>query len=171
MQLMDALAGRQAAFQSSMRRPALHHCLSIIAVKARDLRSVMSCLFQELMAEGVLVSPRMMADHMPDYLTAVLQRLAEQVGQGIAPGEQLNGDFTIELPPSPAHAHRGRTDFSRRSSNEIGRTPSADIGRRSSANLSRKGSTDPANNRLENILRNSLATARAYADSEESIEL
>jgi hypothetical protein len=26
--------------------------------------------------EGILVSPRMMADHMPDYLTAVLRRIA-----------------------------------------------------------------------------------------------
>ncbi len=28
------------------------------------------------MEEGILVSPRMMADHMPDYLTAVLRRMA-----------------------------------------------------------------------------------------------
>ncbi|KAK9805494.1 hypothetical protein WJX72_001323 [[Myrmecia] bisecta] len=31
---------------------------------------------QELMSEGILVSPRMMADHMPDYLNSTLQRLA-----------------------------------------------------------------------------------------------
>ena len=30
------------------------------------------------MEEGILVSPRMMADHMPDYLTAVLQRMAQE---------------------------------------------------------------------------------------------
>ncbi len=57
-------------------------------------------LLQELKREGVLISPRMMADHMPDYLTAVLQRLAEKAGQGMNQGENLN--FTINIPPSPA---------------------------------------------------------------------
>ena len=28
---------------------------------------------QDLLQEGILVSPRMMADHMPDYLTAVMR--------------------------------------------------------------------------------------------------
>ena len=32
---------------------------------------------QDLVEEGILVSPRMMADHMPDYLTALLKRMAE----------------------------------------------------------------------------------------------
>lgn len=31
---------------------------------------------QDLHGEGIIVSPRMMADHMPDYLTSVLGRLA-----------------------------------------------------------------------------------------------
>lgn len=57
---------------------------------------------QELSREGVLISPRMMADHMPDYLTAVLQRLAEKAGQGTYQGENMNGDYTIDIPPSPA---------------------------------------------------------------------
>ena len=35
---------------------------------------------QELVEEGILVSPRMMADHMPDYLTAVLRRMAHKRG-------------------------------------------------------------------------------------------
>ena len=39
---------------------------------------------QDLVEEGILVSPRMMADHMPDYLTAVLQRVAQD---RTAPGQ------------------------------------------------------------------------------------
>lgn len=35
-------------------------------------------LVQDLVEEGILVSPRMMADHMPDYLTAVLRRMAHE---------------------------------------------------------------------------------------------
>ncbi len=35
-------------------------------------------MLQDLVEEGILVSPRMMADHMPDYLTAVLQRVAQE---------------------------------------------------------------------------------------------
>jgi hypothetical protein len=34
-----------------------------------------SLLAQDLVEEGILVSPRMMADHMPDYLTGVLRRM------------------------------------------------------------------------------------------------
>ncbi len=30
------------------------------------------------MEEGILISPRMMADHMPDYLTGVLRRMAAE---------------------------------------------------------------------------------------------
>ena len=96
-------------------------------------------LLQELMQEGVLVSPRMMADHMPDYLTAVLQRLGEHAGQGTTGGERADGDFTVEIPPSPPVAKRGSRDFENRS--------------------------------LQHVLRNSLATARAYAESEEEVEL
>lgn len=59
-------------------------------------------MVQELKREGVLISPRMMADHMPDYLTAVLQRLAEKAGVEAYQGENLNGDYTIDIPPSPA---------------------------------------------------------------------
>ena len=36
---------------------------------------------QALMKEGILVSPRMMADHMPDYLTAVLRRMTKERGR------------------------------------------------------------------------------------------
>ncbi|KAL0029095.1 hypothetical protein WJX77_006448 [Trebouxia sp. C0004] len=57
---------------------------------------------QELKREGVLISPRMMADHMPDYLTAVLQHLAEKAGVEMHQGGNLNGDYTIDIPPSPA---------------------------------------------------------------------
>lgn len=64
---------------------------------------------QELKSEGVLISPRMMADHMPDYLTAVLQRLAKQVGQGGPQQDAANGNVTINIPPSPhAPPHRGK---------------------------------------------------------------
>ena len=59
-------------------------------------------MLQELKREGVLISPRMMADHMPDYLTAVLQRLAEKAGVEMHQGENLNGDYTIDIPPSLA---------------------------------------------------------------------
>lgn len=38
----------------------------------------MHILVQDLVEEGILVSPRMMADHMPDYLTAVLRRMAHE---------------------------------------------------------------------------------------------
>lgn len=55
---------------------------------------------QELQREGVLISPRMMADHMPDYLTAVLQRLAEKAGHAMSSGENPNGDYTIDVPPT-----------------------------------------------------------------------
>ncbi|KAL3156144.1 hypothetical protein ABBQ32_012435 [Trebouxia sp. C0010 RCD-2024] len=89
---------------------------------------------QELKREGVLISPRMMADHMPDYLTAVLQRLAEQVGQGVTQQEAANGDVTISIPPSPhVSPHRGR------------------------------GSS------MENILRNSLVSSRAFVDDESNV--
>ena len=37
---------------------------------------------QDLVEEGILVSPRMMADHMPDYLTAVLKRMALEATRG-----------------------------------------------------------------------------------------
>ncbi len=40
------------------------------------LKSVSLLAAQDLVEEGILVSPRMMADHMPDYLTAVLRRVA-----------------------------------------------------------------------------------------------
>lgn len=91
------------------------------------------------MQEGVLVSPRMMADHMPDYLTAVLQRLAEKPGQGLPAGQSINGDFTIDVPPSPPVAKRSSRDYEGKS--------------------------------LQHILRHSLATARAYPESEEEVEL
>lgn len=66
-------------------------------------------MLQELKQEGVLISPRMMADHMPDYLTAVLQRLAEQAGQGMGQQNANNGDCTINIPPSPhVSPRRGR---------------------------------------------------------------
>ena len=90
---------------------------------------------QELQKEGVLISPRMMADHMPDYLTAVLQRLAEKAGTAMNSGENMNGDYTIDVPPSPpASPHRG---FGRKNRNS-----------------------------MEDILRNSLATGRAYPDAD-----
>ena len=90
-------------------------------------------MIQELKREGVLISPRMMADHMPDYLTAVLQRLAEQAGYGMNQSENMNRDFTIDIPPSPPVSPHG--------------------GRRGSASM-------------EHILRNSLVSSRAFADSD-----
>lgn len=96
-------------------------------------------MLQELMQEGVLVSPRMMADHMPDYLTAVLQRLAEKAGQSNSANRSGSGNFVIDIPPSPPVAKRASRDYEGRS--------------------------------LQHILRNSLATARAYPESEEEVEL
>ena len=114
-------------------------CLTADSVRSSTPDLKLLLLLQELMQEGVLVSPRMMADHMPDYLTAVLQHLAEHAGQGTTGGERANGDFTVEIPPSPPVAKRGSRDFDNRS--------------------------------LQHVLRNSLATARAYAESEEEVEL
>ena len=61
----------------------------------------------------------MMADHMPDYLTAcaVLQRLAEQAGQGMSQQDATNGDYTINILPSP-HVSLRRSRGSRVSSME-----------------------------------------------------
>ena len=54
------------------------------------------------MREGILVSPRMMADHMPDYLTLTLQGMATKAA---TPGQmtRVNGQdvFVVEVPPSP----------------------------------------------------------------------
>ena len=41
--------------------------------------------YAALAAEGILLSPRMMADHLPDFLVAVLRRMAG-VGGGVGPG-------------------------------------------------------------------------------------
>jgi len=65
-------------------------------------------MLQELKREGVLISPRMMADHMPDYLTAVLQRLAEKAGVEMYRGENLNGDYTIDIPPASPLRGKGK---------------------------------------------------------------
>lgn len=93
-------------------------------------------MVQELKHEGVLISPRMMADHMPDYLTAVLQRLAEHAGCDMRQNDGVDGDVTIDIPPSPPlPPHRGR------------------------ASIARRGSAS-----METILTNSLATGRAFAD-------
>ena len=93
---------------------------------------------QELKQEGVLISPRMMADHMPDYLTAVLQRLAEHAGCDMKQNDNVNGDVTVDIPPSPPLLpHRGRQSTARHRSAS-----------------------------MENILTNSLATGRAFADNE-----
>ena len=113
--------------------------LYTVTDNTRSSAPSLKLLLQELMQEGVLVSPRMMADHMPDYLTAVLQRLAEHAGQGTTGGERANGDFTVEIPPSPPVVKRGSRDFDNRS--------------------------------LQHVLRNSLANARAYTESEEEVEL
>ena len=46
------------------------------------------------MEEGILISPRMMADHMPDYLTAVLRRMAAErsnpLQQGATDAPEVN---------------------------------------------------------------------------------
>ena len=75
---------------------------------------------QELQQEGVLISPRMMADHMPDYLTAVLQRLSEKAGHAMDSGGDLNGDYTIDIPPmTPESPHRGTGQKHRNSMEHI----------------------------------------------------
>lgn len=51
---------------------------SMLAQKSSDpkLTFLSAGLSQDLHGEGIIVSPRMMADHMPDYVTSVLGRLA-----------------------------------------------------------------------------------------------
>lgn len=131
-------ARRCACFSQDNIDQTLHVTAALLKQNNIPSCQRVSHLLQELMQEGVLVSPRMMADHMPDYLTAVLQRLAEKAGQG-QPTSQRSGEFTIDIPPSPPVAKRGSRDYESRS--------------------------------LQHILRHSLATARAYAPSEESVEL
>ena len=48
---------------------------------------------QALMREGILVSPRMMADHMPDYLTATLRRMTRERGRPTSD----NTSLTLEM--------------------------------------------------------------------------
>ena len=131
-------ARRCACFSQDNIAQTLHVTAALLKQNNTPSCQRVSHLLQELMQEGVLVSPRMMADHMPDYLTAVLQRLAEKAGQG-QPTSQRSGEFTIDIPPSPPVAKRGSRDYESRS--------------------------------LQHMLRHSLATARAYAPSEESVEL
>ena len=52
-------------------------------------------------AEGILVSPRIMADHMPDYVTDTLQRMAREAALGEDLSRTSNGAFVLDIPPSP----------------------------------------------------------------------
>ena len=62
-------------------------CLLRRIMSPLDMRGYSICnSVQDLVEEGILVSPRMMADHMPDYLTAVLQRVAQE---RTAPGQNM----------------------------------------------------------------------------------
>ena len=56
---------------------------------------------QELVEEGILVSPRMMADHMPDYLTAVLRRMAHKSSDAIARGGASRDEGPDQVYASP----------------------------------------------------------------------
>jgi hypothetical protein len=47
---------------------------------------------QDLMSEGILVSPRMMADHFPDYVAAVLRRMARARSAGASMSSAPSGD-------------------------------------------------------------------------------
>eukprot|EP00891_Asterochloris_glomerata_P009487 jgi/Astpho2/9487/fgenesh1_pg.00145_%23_78_t len=55
----------------------------------------------ELQAEGILVSPRIMADHMPDYVTETLQRMAREAALREDLRRTSNGAFVLDVPPSP----------------------------------------------------------------------
>jgi hypothetical protein len=48
---------------------------------------------QDLHGEGIIVSPRMMADHMPDHITAVLGKLARS-------RRRDNPDFDAQARPA-----------------------------------------------------------------------
>lgn len=54
-----------------------------------------------LQAEGILVSPRIMADHMPDYVTETLQRMAREAALREDLRRTSNGAFVLDVPPSP----------------------------------------------------------------------
>ncbi|KAK9847646.1 hypothetical protein WJX84_000251 [Apatococcus fuscideae] len=63
---------------------------------------------EELLSEGILVSPRMMADHMPDYLTHVLQRLAREV-----PHDPEEGGLPAPPTMPPSRGHKKKQDYRR----------------------------------------------------------
>lgn len=63
---------------------------------------------QELLAEGILVSPRMMADHMPDYLTHMLQRLAQEAAH-----DDKEGALPASPTMPPSRAHKKKKDYRR----------------------------------------------------------
>ena len=47
------------------------------------------------------MSPRIMADHMPDYVTNTLQRMAREAALREDLSRTSNGAFTLDVPPSP----------------------------------------------------------------------
>lgn len=61
---------------------------------------------QDLHGEGIIVSPRMMADHMPDYVTSVLGRLARD-------RRRQNPDFRESQGPAVGTGTEGTTGPSR----------------------------------------------------------
>ena len=79
VEVMHTAHGQQHAIQWPLESTA--EMIKRPSVRAK----IAPCLLQDLVEEGILVSPRMMADHMPDYLTATLQRMAKERA---APGQQ-----------------------------------------------------------------------------------
>jgi hypothetical protein len=68
--------------------------------------------YADLAAEGILLSPRMMADHLPDFLVAVLRRLAgvgggAGAGWGVDDGVSEFRAFPPSQPASPREAEAG----------------------------------------------------------------
>ena len=61
----------------------------------------MECHSFVVQAEGILVSPRIMADHMPDYVTDTLQRMAREAALSEDLSRTSNGAFILDVPPSP----------------------------------------------------------------------
>jgi len=57
---------------------------------------------QDLHGEGIIVSPRMMADHMPDHITSVLGKLARS-------RRRDNPDYDAQAGPAVGSRAEGAT--------------------------------------------------------------
>lgn len=71
------------------------HCRLLTCIQSdhADSPGLTVLWVQALMREGILVSPRMMADHMPDYLTAVLRTMTKRRGHP----STTSGTVTLDM--------------------------------------------------------------------------